>query len=626
MRFVLDAVLDAPASWAAQPDFAELDLATACEVLGQAGRFTTEVLAPLNASGDLQGCEWTADVAGGHPTVTTPEGFPAAWAAYVQAGWPALPCDTSLGGQGLPLLLNAALSEMLLSTNHGWSMYPGLLHGAYECLKAHATPELAERYLPKLVSGEWLATMCLTEPQAGSDLGQVRSKMSSGATQAVNGARVRVSGNKIFISGGEHDLTDNIVHLVLARLPDAPSGTKGLSLALVPKLLPDGRRNRVFCDGIEKKMGIKASATCQMRFDDAEGWLLGAPGNGLAAMFLMMNSARLHVGVQGLGHLEAATQRAVAYALDRNQLRAPSRPVSAGTPSGPDLIAWHPAMRRILLGLQAQSAGARVLAYWTAMLLDESSHHPDADRRKACNDLVALLTPVVKGFLTDIGHRGADDALGVFGGYGFIHDYGIEQHVRDSRIGMIYEGTNEIQAIDLVMRKLLDDPRRIDALLAEFDTEVATQTTLATPAADTAEASAAATEAHAWAATLAYQARLIRESLTALRAARAADPEAPLRVADDILHGLGHAMLAWGWARLSRAAGKALSARASTAATGGETAGAAAAEASTEGYGDHFLHQQVELAAYGRDWLLPAAAWRWQRVTQGAPALPWVRA
>jgi hypothetical protein len=343
-------------------------------------------------------------------------------------------------------------------------------------------------------------------------------------------------------------------------------------------------------------------------------------------MFLMMNSARLHVGVQGLGHLEAATQRAVAYALDRNQLRAPSRPASAGTPSGPDLIAWHPAMRRILLGLQAQSAGARVLAYWTAMLLDESSHHPDADRRKACNDLVALLTPVVKGFLTDIGHRGADDALGVFGGYGFIHDYGIEQHVRDSRIGMIYEGTNEIQAIDLVMRKLLDDPRRIDALLAEFDTEVATQTALATPAADTAEASAAATEAHAWAATLADQTRLIRESLTALRAARAADPEAPLRVADDILHGLGHAMLAWGWARLSRAAGKALSARASTAATGGETAGAAAAEASTEGYGDHFLHQQVELAAYGRDWLLPAAAWRWQRVTQGAPALPWVRA
>jgi alkylation response protein AidB-like acyl-CoA dehydrogenase len=450
--------------------------------------------------------------------------------------------------------------------------------------------------------------------------------MSAGASHAVNGARVRVSGNKIFISGGEHDLTDNIVHLVLARLPDAVPGTKGLSLALVPKVLPDGRRNRVFCDGVEKKMGIKGSATCQMRFDDAEGWLLGAPGNGLAAMFLMMNSARLHVGMQGLGHLEAATQRAVAYAGERTQLRAPGRPDSAGNATGPDLIAWHPAMRRILLGLQAQSAGARVLAYWTALLLDESEHHPDAGRRTACHDLVALLTPVVKGFLTDIGHRGADDALGVFGGYGFIHDYGIEQHVRDSRIAMIYEGTNEIQAIDLVMRKLLDDPRRIDALLAEFDAEVAIQTALDTPAAQSPDANAAATEAGAWATTLADQARLIRESLTALRAARGADPEAPLRVADDILHGLGHAMLAWSWARLSRAAGQALSARATTTATGGETAGSAPAEASTEGYGDHFLHQQVELAAYGRDWLLPAAAWRWQRVTQGAPALPWVRA
>jgi hypothetical protein len=330
--------------------------------------------------------------------------------------------------------------------------------------------------------------------------------------------------------------------------------------------------------------------------------------------------------MQGLGHLEASTQRAVAYALERNQLRAPSRPASAGAPTGPDLIAWHPAMRRVLLGLQAQSAGARVLAYWTALLLDESEHHPDADRKKACHDLVALLTPVVKGFLTDLGHRGADDALGVFGGYGFVHDYGIEQHVRDSRIAMIYEGTNEIQAIDLTMRKLLDDPRRIDALLAEFDAEVATQTTLATPADATPEASAAATEAKAWATTLAHQATLIRESLAALRAARGTDPEAPLRVADDILHGLGHAMLAWGWARLSRAAGKALSARATTSASGGETAGSAPAEASTEGYGDNFLHQQVELAAYGRNWLLPAAAWRWQRVTQGAPALPWVRA
>jgi hypothetical protein len=404
-------------------------------------------------------------------------------------------------------------------------------------------------------------------------------------------------------------MTDNIVHLVLARLPDAPPGTKGLSLVLVPKILPDGQRNAVYCDGIEKKMGIKGSATCQMRFDAAQGWLLGHPGQGLAAMFLMMNSARLHVGMQGLAHLEAATQRAVAYAAERTQLRAPRRPDDATAPKGgPDLIAWHPAMRRILLALQANSASARVLAYWTALLLDEADHHPAAERRHACHDLVALLTPVVKGFLTDLGHRSADEALGVFGGYGYVHDYGIEQHVRDSRIAMIYEGTNEIQAIDLVMRKLLDDPRRLNALLAEFAAEVATQSALADAASADAHTDAdAAAQARAWAATLAEQANLIRSAIDALQAARAADPEAPLRVADDVLHGLGHALLGWGWARLSRAAAAAL------------------ASGDVAGYGDHFLRQQIELAAYGRDWLLPTATWRWQRIRQGAPALPWVR-
>ncbi|MEY4750032.1 MAG: hypothetical protein RIQ60_2246 [Pseudomonadota bacterium] len=607
MRFVLGEVLDAPSSWAAQPQFADLDLDTACEVLAQAGRFATEVVAPINAAGDLQGCRWTpAAGANGFPEVKTPDGYPAAWQAFVDGGWPALPCAPEVGGQGLPQLLNGALFEMLVATNHAWTMYPGLLHGAYETIKAHAVPELAALYLPKVVSGEWLATMNLTEPQAGSDLGLVRTRCTPvGGVPAANGVAVTVSGNKIFISGGEQDMTANIVHLVLARLPNAPAGTKGLSLVLVPKFLPDGSRNTAYCDGIEKKMGIKGSSTCQMRFDEAQGWLLGEPGQGLAAMFLMMNSARLHVGMQGLGHLEAATQRAVAYAAERVQLRAPRRPDDAAAHRGPDLIAWHPAMRRILLGLQAQAAAGRVMAYWTGLLLDESEQHPDAGRRRACHDLVALLTPVCKGLLTDLGHRGADEALGVFGGYGFVHDYGIEQHVRDSRIAMIYEGTNEIQAIDLTMRKWLDDPRRVEALLAEFAAEVATQTAQAQAADDGSEAGAAAQR---WAATLAEQAGLIRQALAALQQARASDAEAPLRVADDVLHGLGASLFAWAWARLDRAARAAL-------ARGESEAGAEPG----------FLAQQIELAAYGRDWLLPAGAWRWQRVIQGAPALPWVR-
>jgi alkylation response protein AidB-like acyl-CoA dehydrogenase len=421
--------------------------------------------------------------------------------------------------------------------------------------------------------------MCLTEPQAGSAVGDAR-------TVAVrDGDSYLLTGTKIFISGGDHDLTDNIVHLVLCRLADAPAGTKGLSLAVVPKFLPDGRRNAVHCDSLEKKMGIKGSATCQMRFDQAEGWLIGEPNRGLAAMFLMMNAARLHVAMQGLGHLDAATQKAVAYARERVQLRAPKRPPETPTGGGADLIEWHPAMRRILLTLQAQSEGARVLAYWIGVLLDESEQHPDEARRKRSGDLVALLTPVAKAFLTDLGHRGADDALGVFGGYGYVHEYGIEQHVRDSRIALIYEGTNEIQAIDLVMRKLLDSPRRSDALLAEIEAEAAAC------AADglTLEAGA-----------LTAQAATLRQALQALQAARADDPEAPLRVADDVLHGLGHTMLAWAWARTSRCAPKHPN--------------------------PAQRDRKREVARFGLQWVLPSAQWRWQRVQGWSLPLPWVRA
>jgi len=582
MRFVLEQVLDAPAGWREIPAFAELDAEIAREVLEQAARFTEDVLAPLNSPADLEGCHW------GEAGVQTPQGYPAAWQAFVAGGWPSLACDPAAGGQGLPQLLNTVLYEMLCSANHAWTMYPGLLHGAYEAVKAHATPELRERYLPKLVSGEWLATMNLTEPQAGSDLALLRSKAECLDSPAVNGARVKVSGLKIFISGGEQDMTPNIVHLVLARLPDAVPGTKGLSLFLVPKILPDGRRNTVYCDGIEKKMGIKGSATCQMRFEAAEGWLLGPPCGGLAAMFLMMNSARLHVGVQGLGHLEAVTQYAVAYAGERTQMKAPRKPEGAAaqnpSPAGADVIAWHPAMRRILLGLQAQTEGARVLTYWTAQLLDEHEQHPDASRRQAAGELVTLLTPVVKAFLTELGHRGADEALGVLGGYGYIHEYRVEQHVRDSRIAMIYEGTNEIQAIDLVMRKVLDGSPRLDRLLDVLEAE--------------AQACAAQPDLALYSQALRDQATQVRAARAALLASKGVDAEPVLRVADDFLQGLGYTLLAWAWARIARHAP--------------QLAHAAERE-----------RMQV-LACYGIQWLLPAQQWRWERILHNDKELPWI--
>ena len=381
MRFVIDEVLQAPVAWAAMPAFDGLDADTAAEVLAQAGRFAAEVLAPLNGPGDLAGCSWRDGEVG------TPPGYRAAYEAFVAGGWPALACDPECGGQGLPQLLNAALYEMLAAANHAWTMYPGLLHGAYECLHAHAHAgsELRERYLPKVTSGEWLSTMCLTEAHAGSDLGLLRTR----AEPLADGSYA-VSGQKIFISGGEHDLTDNIVHLVLARLNGAPPGTKGLSLLLVPKILPDGTRNAVHCDSIEKKMGLKGSATCTMRFEQAKGWLLGEPNRGLAAMFLMMNAARLHVGLQGLGHLEVSTQNALRYAAERAQSRAPQRP--EGEPAAEvDAIILHPAIRRTLWTLQARTEGGRVLAYWAAPPMTA----PPCSRRSSrrCSPSGAMAAP-----------------------------------------------------------------------------------------------------------------------------------------------------------------------------------------------------------------------------------------
>jgi alkylation response protein AidB-like acyl-CoA dehydrogenase len=403
-------------------------------------------------------------------------------------------CDPADGGQGLPRLLDAALNEMMAAANHGWTMYPGLQHGAYECLRAHGSEALKQRYLARIASGEWLATMNLTEPQAGSDLGLVRTR-----AQPHPDGSWRITGNKIFISGGEHDLTPNIIHLVLARPPDAPAGTRGLSLFLAPKELPDGTRNALRCDGIEKKMGIKGSATCAMSFEGATGWLVGEPNRGLAAMFLMMNSARLRVALQGLGHLQAAQQNAHDYASERVQGRGRR-------------IAEHPAMRRILWRLRALAEGGRVIAYWAAMLLDQAHAHPDEHARAQADSLVGLLTPVLKSFLTESGHLGATHALQVWGGYGYVHEYGIEQAVRDSRIAMVYEGTNEIQAIDLIQRKVVGDG---GAAMARLFDRLETG----------------------------CESGALRSATASVVAAAARDAELALRVADDYLKGIGHRCL-----------------------------------------------------------------------------------
>jgi alkylation response protein AidB-like acyl-CoA dehydrogenase len=541
MRFVIERVLRAPTQWAVIPALADLDTDTAAEVLAQAGRFTSEVLQPLNGAGDRQGCR----LEGGR--VKTPDGFAAAWRAFVEGGWPALASPPEWGGQGLPQLLNAALFEMLVAANHGWTMYPGLLHGACETIQAHGSDALKARYLPKLVSGEWLAAMALTEPQAGSDLGAVRTKAEPQADGSL-----AVSGGKIFISGGDHDLTDNIVHLVLCRLPDAPPGSKGLSLALVPAVLPDGTRNAMAADGLEHKMGIHGSATCVMRYEGATGWLVGEPHRGLPAMFLMMNAARLHVALQGLGHLEMAAQNASRYAAERTQFRAP--------------IAQHPATARTLLRLRALADGLRVVMYRAAMRLDEAEHHPDAGVREAAAAEASILTPVLKAFGTQQGFLGANDALQVWGGYGYVADYGIEQTVRDARIAMIYEGTNEIQAIDLVQRKLLGGAGpAFDALLDGLLRDAGVD---------------------ACGTALRGQVAQAREALAALQAAAAADATAALRVADEVLAGCGHLLLAWSWAAIWRAADR----------------------------DDPADRARRAAALHGVHWVLPQAGVHWERV------------
>src|SRR5574343_171355 len=449
MQFVLHELLDVSGALKAMPKHADVDADTINAVLEEGGKFAAEVVFPLNISGDQQGCKLDRDT----HEVTPPDGFKAAYDQYVAGGWPALSCDPEYGGQGLPFVVNQCFYEMLNSSNQAWTMYPGLSHGAYECLHAHGTPEQKATYLPKLTSGEWTGTMCLTEPHCGTDLGLLRTK----AEPQLDGT-YRITGQKIFISSGEHNLVPNIVHLVLARLPDAPPGSKGISLFLVPKFHVNadgslGERNGIYCGGLEHKMGIHANATCQMVLDGAVGTLVGQPHKGLAAMFVMMNAARLGVGNQSLGLTEVAYQNALAYAKDRVQMRSLSGVKAPGKPADPIIV--HPDVRRMLLTAKAYAEGGRALACYGALLLDQELNYPDEAQRKDAAELLALLTPVIKAFITDNGFNAAVECQQVYGGHGFIKEWGMEQFVRDARINMIYEGTNTIQSLDLLGRKVL---------------------------------------------------------------------------------------------------------------------------------------------------------------------------
>ncbi|AIJ49082.1 acyl-CoA dehydrogenase C-terminal domain-containing protein [Comamonas testosteroni] len=449
MQFLMHEVFKVTETYQQIPKYAEVDADTINAVVEEAGKFAANVAFPLNISGDEEGCTLNKET----HEVTTPKGFKQAYAQFIEGGWPALSCDPEYGGQGLPFVLNSALYEMLNSANQAWTMYPGLSHGAYEALHAYGTPEQKKIYLGKLTSGEWTGTMCLTEPHCGTDLGMLRTKAEPQADGSY-----KITGNKIFISAGEHDFTSNIVHLVLARLPDAPPGSKGISLFVVPKFKVNadgslGERNPIFCGALEHKMGIHGNATAQINIDGAIGTLVGEPNKGLQAMFVMMNAARLGVGNQSLGLTEVAYQNALAYAKDRLQMRSLSGVKAKDKPADPIIV--HPDVRRMLLTAKAYAEGGRALSTFCGLLLDKELHHPDEKVRKDSGELVALLTPIVKAFITDNGWTATTLSQQVFGGHGFIKEWGMEQFVRDARINMIYEGTNGIQALDLLGRKIL---------------------------------------------------------------------------------------------------------------------------------------------------------------------------
>ncbi len=537
-RFVIHELLGAVDALRAMPRYAELDATTVDQILEEGGRFSEEVLLPLNRKGDEQGCAYDPSTR----AVRTPDGFAAAFAQFRDAGWQGLTADVDYGGQGLPQLLQIAFDETRCAANQSWAMYSGLTMGAYECILRNGDAAQKELYLPKLASARWTGTMCLTEPQCGTDLGLLRTK----AVPDPEGG-FRITGEKIFISCGEHDLAENIVHLVLARLPDAPAGTHGISLFIVPKFLPEGSgadarcgaRNGVACGGLEHKMGIHGNATCQMQLEDAKGWLLGEANKGLAAMFVMMNGARLYVGVQGLGLTEFAYQNAAAYAKDRLQGRSLSGPKAPDRPADPIVV--HPDVRRMLLTARAYAEGGRALAYWVALMADAQHHHPDPAQRRFGADMTALMTPIVKAFLTDNGFACASECMQVFGGHGYIREWGIEQTLRDARINMIYEGTNTIQALDLLGRKVLRDGgaavRAFGGLVRQFIEEHGTSVAMnefVTPLADIAGK--------------------VEKLLLEIGLKTVGNKEEMGAAAVDTLRVIGHLVFAYFWARMAERA------------------------------------------------------------------------
>jgi alkylation response protein AidB-like acyl-CoA dehydrogenase len=532
IRFVIHEVLELGAHYRAlgrddvTPDLVD-------SVLEEGARFTEEVLAPTNLPGDSEGVHYENGV------VRTPAGFKDAYDKFCGDGWASMTAPVAYGGQGLPESAQLPFAEMLCSANVAWRLYSGLAESAILAIDAHASDALKTLYLPHLASGNWAGTMCLTEPHCGTDLGLLRTRAEPNGD-----GTYRISGTKIFITGGEHDLTDNIVHLVLARLPDAPTGSKGISLFLVPKFLPDaegrpGARNGIRCGSVEHKMGIKASATCVMNFSDATGWLVGQPHTGLACMFTMMNHARLGVGVQGLGLSETSFQGALAYACDRLQGRAATGAKLPDKPADPLIV--HADMRRMLLTQKALTEGGRLLAYFAGQQLDIAHGHPDAEARRNANDLLALLTPIVKAFLTDAAMEVTNLGVQVFGGHGYIHESGMEQFVRDARITPLYEGTNGIQALDLIGRKVLGSRgelvRKMAGLIVDF-----CGTHSETP------------ELKPYIAPLAA---MVREwgDLTQFVAAKASEsPDEPGAAAVDYLQFSGYLCLAWCWARMAATA------------------------------------------------------------------------
>lgn len=531
--FLLSDVLDL-SQYADLPGFAAAPMDVVDQILQEAGRFTSEVLAPLNSIGDKQGCTWRQD-----RTVTTPEGFPEAYRALVDGGWPALGADPAFGGQGLPHVINLAFSEMSSSANMAFSMYPGLTHGAYSAILNGGSDAQKALYLPRLASGEWCGTMNLTEPHCGTDLGLLRTR----ATPQPDGS-YRLSGQKIWISGGEHDLAENIVHLVLARIDGAPAGTRGISLFIVPKFIPDadgrpGARNSVYCVGLEEKMGIHGNATCVMSHEESIGWLVGEENRGLALMFVMMNEARIGVGLQGIAQAEAAYQAAADFARDRLQGRSLT---GAKNPDGPaDPIIVHPDVRRMLMDSRAMIEGGRAFLFWLALQGDLAHAAKDETVRQKAADYAALMTPVVKGFLTDRGFKACSDALQVHGGSGFTEHYPASQYLRDCRITMIYEGANGVQALDLVGRKLAaNGGRAVMSFFAEIDAFIdaaGPDPQLAPFLEGLASAKAKLQEATLW---------LMQNGL--------ANPDNAGAASSDYMHLFGLTALAYMWAQMARAA------------------------------------------------------------------------